>query len=228
MPLYICPTPIGNLKDITIRVLDTLKSVDYILAEDTRVTKALLFKYEIKKPVKSFHAYSKKNVISEIASDLANNKSIALVSDAGTPCISDPGYELVKLCIEKEIPFEVLPGANAILPALILSGFPPDRFFFYGFLKRNNGKIRKTFEEIETSEYPVVFFESPYRLVRVLTLLSEVLPQREIAIVREISKIHESVVRGSVENVLEYFRENPPKGEIVIVVGGKTSLEKKE
>ena len=106
MPLYICPTPIGNLKDITIRVLDTLKSVDYILAEDTRVTKALLFKYEIKKPVKSFHAYSKKNVISEIASDLANNKSIALVSDAGTPCISDPGYELVKLCIEKEIPFE--------------------------------------------------------------------------------------------------------------------------
>ena len=228
MPLYICPTPIGNLKDITIRVLDTLKSVDYILAEDTRVTKALLFKYEIKKPVKSFHAYSKKNVINEIASDLASNKSIALVSDAGTPCISDPGYELVKLCIEKEIPFEVLPGANAILPALILSGFPPDRFFFYGFLKRNNCKIRKTFEEIETSEYPVVFFESPYRLVRVLTLLSEVLPQREIAIVREISKIHESVVRGRVENVLEYFRENPPKGEIVIVVGGKTSLEKKE
>ena len=227
MPLYICPTPIGNLKDITIRVLETLKSVDYILAEDTRVTKALLFKYDIKKPVKSFHSYSKKNITESIISDLQNNNSIALVSDAGTPCISDPGYELVKLCIEKDIPFEVLPGANAILPALILSGFPPDRFFFYGFLKRSNGKIKKTFEEIETFEYPVVFFESPYRLVKVLALLEEVLPQREIAVIREISKVHESVVRGSVENVLEYFDGNPPKGEIVLVVGGNTSPEKK-
>ncbi|BAL81425.1 16S rRNA (cytidine(1402)-2'-O)-methyltransferase [Caldisericum exile] len=221
MPLFICPTPIGNLKDITLRVLETLKSVDYIVAEDTRVTKNLLNKYEIKTPLKSFHSYSNRHVLDSIIEDLKKGLSIALVSDAGTPCISDPGYELVKRCVEEGIHFEVLPGPNAVLPALILSGFPPDRFFFYGFLKRTGGKIKKTFEYFKDFEYPVIFYESPYRLLKVLSIMNEVFDaNRHVAVVREISKIHESVVRGTVQEVLDYFTKNPPKGEIVIVLGG--------
>uniref|UniRef100_A0A7C4Y3X2 Ribosomal RNA small subunit methyltransferase I n=1 Tax=Caldisericum exile TaxID=693075 RepID=A0A7C4Y3X2_9BACT len=221
MPLYICPTPIGNLKDITLRVIETLQSVDYILAEDTRVTHVLLNKYEIKTPLKSFHSYSNKRVLENIIDDLKEGKSIALVTDAGTPCISDPGYEIVKRCVEEGIHFEALPGPNAVLPAIILSGFPPDRFFFYGFLKRSEGKTKKTLEAFKDFEYPVIIYESPYRVVKVLSIINEVLPDRYIAVVREISKIHESVVRGSVKEVLDYFENNPPKGEIVIVLGGK-------
>ncbi|MFU2158051.1 MULTISPECIES: 16S rRNA (cytidine(1402)-2'-O)-methyltransferase [Caldisericum] len=222
MPLYICPTPIGNLKDITLRVLEVLKSVDYIIAEDTRITRNLLNKYEIKTPLKSFHSYSNKRVLENIVEDLKFGRSIALVSDAGTPCISDPGYDLVKRCIEEDIHFEVLPGPNAVLPAIILSGFPPDKFFFYGFLKRAEGKIKKTFEYFKEFEYPVVFYESPYRLVKVLSIMNDIFDSnRYVSVVREISKIHESVVRGSVKEVLEYFKANPPKGEIVIVLGGR-------
>ncbi|MGC9172009.1 16S rRNA (cytidine(1402)-2'-O)-methyltransferase [Caldisericum sp.] len=222
MPLYICPTPIGNLKDITLRVLEVLKSVDYIIAEDTRITRNLLNKYEIKTPLKSFHSYSNKRVLENIVEDLKFGRSIALVSDAGTPCISDPGYDLVKRCIEEDIHFEVLPGPNAVLPAIILSGFPPDKFFFYGFLKRTEGKIKKTFEYFKEFEYPVVFYESPYRLVKVLSIMNDIFDSnRYVSVVREISKIHESVVRGSVKEVLEYFKANPPKGEIVIVLGGR-------
>jgi len=221
MPLFICPTPIGNLKDITLRVLETLQSVDYILAEDTRVSRKLLSHYSINTPLKSFHSYSSKSTVEKIISDLKEGKSIALVTDAGTPCISDPGYEIVKACIENNIHFEVLPGANSILPAVILSGFPPDRFLFYGFLKRSEGKIKKTFESIRDFEFPVIFFESPYRLLKVLSILKNVLPEREVAVVREISKIHESVVRGHIDEVIDYFKENPPKGEIVLVVNGK-------
>ena len=221
MPLYICPTPIGNLKDITLRVIETLQSVDYILAEDTRVTRVLLNKYEIKTPLRSFHSYSNKRVLDSIIDDLKEGKSIALVTDAGTPCISDPGYEIVRRCIEEGIHFEALPGPNAALPAIILSGFPPDRFFFYGFLKRTEGKIKKTLEAFKDFEYPVIFYESPYRVVKVLSIINEVLPDRYVAVVREISKIHESVVRGNVKEVLAHFENNPPKGEIVIVLGGK-------
>jgi len=221
MPLYICPTPIGNLKDITLRVIEILQSVDYILAEDTRVTRVLLNKYEIKTPLRSFHSYSNKRVLDNIIEDLKEGMSVALVTDAGTPCISDPGYEIVRRCVEEGIHFEALPGPNAVLPAIILSGFPPDRFFFYGFLKRTEGKIKKTLEAFKDFEYPVIFYESPYRVVKVLSIINEVLPDRYIAVVREISKIHESVVRGSVKEVLAHFENNPPKGEIVIVLGGK-------
>lgn len=221
MPLYICPTPIGNLKDITLRTLEVLKNVDYILAEDTRITKKLLNHYSINTPLKSFHSYSNASVVKKIVLDLKEGKSIALVSDAGTPCVSDPGYVLVKACVDNNIPYEVLPGANAIIPALILSGFPPDRFLFYGFLKRSESKIKQTFESIKNFDFPVIFFESPYRLIKVLNILKEVLPERQIAVIREISKLHESVVRGEVSFVLEYFKENPPKGEIVLVVSGK-------
>lgn len=221
MPLYICPTPIGNLKDITLRAIEVLNSVDYIIAEDTRITRVLLNKYEIKTPLKSFHSYSNKRVLESILEDLKLQRSIALVSDAGTPCISDPGYELVKRCVEENIHFEVLPGPNAVLPAVILSGFPPDRFLFYGFLKRTEGKIKKTLESFRDFEYPVIFYESPYRLVKVLSIINDVLPERYVAVVREISKIHESVVRGKVQEVLDYFKTYPPKGEIVIVLAGK-------
>lgn len=218
MSLFVCPTPIGNLKDITLRVLEVLASVDLILAEDTRVTKNLLNKYEIKTPLTSFHSYTKENKLDSIVSELEKGKSMALVSDAGTPGISDPGYPLIKECIERGIHVEVLPGPTSFVPALLLSGFPSDRFIFYGFLPRKTGKRRKKIEAFKEFEGTIIFLESPFRIKALLEDILNTLGDRPVAIVREISKIHEEVLRGMASELLSTLKERTLKGEVVVVV----------
>lgn len=221
MSLYICPTPIGNLKDITIRAIEVLNSVDFILAEDTRITRVLLSKYQIKTPLVSFHSYSRSKKLERIVDELKKGKNYAIVSDAGTPCISDPGYNLVSECLRNGIHVEVLPGPTSFVPALILSGFPPDRFIFYGFLPRKSGKRRKIFKELEDFDGCIVFFESPFRVREFLKDLLESIGNRDVALVREITKIHEEVIRGSAQEVLEELEKREIRGEVVFVVGKK-------
>lgn len=225
MSLFICPTPIGNLKDITIRAIEVLSSVDFVLAEDTRITKNLFSKYQIKTPLVSFHSYTGKNKIDRILNELKKGKSCALVSDAGTPCISDPGYELVKECIKEGIPIEVLPGPTSFIPALILSGFPPDHFIFYGFLPRKKGKRKRIIKNFADFEGPVIFFESPHRIRDFLMDLIETIGDRPVALVREISKIHEEVIRGNAYSVLEEVEKREIKGEVVFIVGQEQKKE---
>jgi 16S rRNA (cytidine1402-2'-O)-methyltransferase len=219
MSLYVCPTPIGNLKDVTLRVLDILKSVDGILAEDTRKTRILLNEYSIKTSLISFHSYTSQNKFKKIIEELLRGKNFALVSDAGTPGISDPGFKLIKESIDKGVHVEVLPGATSFIPALLLSGFPPDRFIFYGFLPRKKGKRIKVLQSFRDFQGPVIYFESPYRVKEFLSELIEGIGDRDVAVVREISKIHEEVLRGSASKVLEAIKVREIKGEVVIVVG---------
>ncbi len=225
MSLFICPTPIGNLKDITIRTIDVLSSVDFVLAEDTRITRNLFSKYQIKTSLISFHSYTGKNRIDRILNELKNGKNYALVSDAGTPCISDPGYELVKECIKEGIPIEVLPGPTSFVPALILSGFPPDHFIFYGFLPRKKGKRRKIIKNFANFEGPMIFFESPYRVREFLMDVIETIGDRPVALVREISKIHEEVIRGNAYSVLQEVEKREIKGEVIFIVGQELKKE---
>ncbi len=220
MALFVCPTPIGNLKDITLRVLDVLKNVDAILAEDTRKTRIILNKYSIKTPLISFHSYTRENKFERVVEDLLKGKNFALVSNAGTPGISDPGFNLIKTCIDKGLHLEILPGATSFLPALLLSGFSPDHFIFYGFLPRKKGKRIKIFESFKDFQGPVIYFESPYRVKNFLNELIEGIGDRYVAIVREISKIHEEVIRGKASEILERTKDREVKGEVVIIVGG--------
>ena len=222
MSLYICPTPIGNLKDITIRVVEVLQNVDLILAEDTRITRNLLNKYEIKTPLKSFHSYTNQKRLEEIVSELRKGKNFALVSDAGTPGISDPGYNLIKACIDNKIHIEALPGPTSFVPALLLSGLPPDHFLFYGFLPRKKGKRQKTLKNFEDFEGPIIYFESPYRVREFLSDVLESLGDRPVALVREISKMHEEVLRGNASEILNKIHDSTIKGEVVFVVGQKS------
>lgn len=222
MSLYICPTPIGNLKDITIRVVEVLQNADLILAEDTRITRNLLNKYEIKTPIKSFHSYTSQKRLEEIVSELKKGKNFALVSDAGTPGISDPGYNLIRTCIDNEIHIEALPGPTSFVPALLLSGFPPDRFLFYGFLPRKKGKRQKILKNFEDFEGPVIYFESPYRVREFLSDILESLGDRPVALVREISKIHEEALRGNASEILNKIYDSTIKGEVIFVVGQKS------
>jgi len=222
MSLYICPTPIGNLKDITIRVVEVLQSVDLILAEDTRITRNLLNKYEIKTPLKSFHSYTNQRRLEEIVSELRKGRNFALVSDAGTPGISDPGYNLIRACIDNKVHIEALPGPTSFVPALLLSGFPPDHFLFYGFLPRKKGKRQKILKNLEDFEGPVIYFESPYRVREFLSDVLESLGDRPVALVREISKIHEEVLRGNASEILNKIHESTIKGEVVFVVSQKS------
>ncbi len=218
--LYLVPTPIGNLGDITFRAIETLKAVDAILAEDTRNTGKLLKHYQIDKKLLPFHAHNEHKILGKILERLEGGEDLALVSDAGMPGISDPGFLLVRACIEADVRVESLPGATAFVPALVNSGFPCERFCFEGFLPHKKGRKRRM-EDIAEERRTLVFYESPHRIVKTLTQLADILgATREASVSRELTKIHEENVRGTLESLAEYFTQKPPKGEFVLVVKG--------
>lgn len=219
--LYIVPTPIGNLEDITLRAIRILKEADLILAEDTRQTAKLLNHFEIETRMRSHHLFNEHKSINGIVDQLNSGEQIALVSDAGTPGISDPGFLLIRACIQNNIEVECLPGATAFVPALVNSGLPSDHFIFEGFLPPKKG--RKTrLEKLAIEPYTVILYESPYRLIKTLTQLAEYFgADRQVAVARELTKIHEETIRGSIQEVLKYYEDQTIKGEIVIIIGGK-------
>jgi 16S rRNA (cytidine1402-2'-O)-methyltransferase len=219
--LYIVPTPIGNLEDITLRALRILKEVDFILAEDTRTTGFLLKHHGIEKSLRSHHQFNEHKTIQNIVQQLQDGATIALVSDAGTPAISDPGYLLVRECVRAGIRVECLPGPTAFIPALVNSGIPSDRFVFEGFLPHKKGRHTKL-EKLAEEEKTMVFYESPFRLVKTLTQLAETLGEARYACVsRELTKIYEENARGTLRELITHFETKTVKGEIVIVVEGK-------
>ncbi|WP_418981592.1 16S rRNA (cytidine(1402)-2'-O)-methyltransferase [Alistipes sp.] len=219
--LYIVPTPIGNLDDITLRAVKVLREVDFILAEDTRTTSFLLRHLGIENKLHSHHKFNEHATVGMVAEAIAAGRDAALVSDAGTPGISDPGFLLVRTCVEAGIEVETLPGATAFVPALVQSGFPCDRFCFEGFLPQKKGRL-KQLQALADEPRTMVFYESPYRVVRCLEQLAEVFgAERAVSVSRELTKKFEQTVRGSIAEVLEYFRQNAPRGEFVIVVAGK-------
>ena len=219
--LYLVPTPIGNLRDITLRALEILGSVDLVLAEDTRQTRKLLNHYNISTPLQSHHMFNEHKSAEAVCSRITDGQSVALVSDAGTPGISDPGFLLVRTCIEHEIAVETLPGPTALIPALINSGLPCERFCFEGFLPPKKGRNKKL-TILSDEPRTMIFYESPYRLVRTLQeLAAHFGPEREACVSRELTKVYEETIRGSLLYLAEYYSEKPPRGEIVIVVGGK-------
>ena len=221
--LYIVPTPVGNLADITKRAIEVLSSVDFILAEDTRTSGILLKHYEISKPLMAYHQHNEHKILPRIIERLKSGETAALVSDAGTPAISDPGFLVVRECVRENIEISCLPGPTAFVPALVNSGLPCDRFVFEGFLPHKKGRqtrLKALAEENRT----MVFYESPHRILKTLAQLSEYLgEERPASVSREISKIYEETVRGSLAEIISYFSDNPIKGEFVIVVAGKVS-----
>ena len=221
--LYIVPTPIGNLEDITLRAIRVLKEVDFILAEDTRTSAVLLKHLGIEKPLRSHHKFNEHATVAMVADSIEQGKDVALISDAGTPGISDPGFLLVRTCVERGIEVSTLPGATAFVPALVQSGFPCDRFCFEGFLPQKKGR-KKRIEALADEERTMIFYESPFRVVKCLEQLAEVLgEEREVAVSREITKMFEETVRGTLAEVAEHFRKHAPKGEFVIVVAGRST-----
>lgn len=223
MKLYLIPTPIGNLEDITLRSIRVLKEVDIIFAEDTRTSGQLLKHLDISKPLFAHHAHNEHVGVAGVIKLIKEGKMVGLISDAGTPGISDPGFLLVKTCIEQGIEVETLPGATALIPALVNSGFPLDRFVFEGFLPHKKGRQTR-WRAISEEERTTVLYESPHRLLKALEQIIEFIgPNRPIMVARELSKMHEQMVRGSATEVLTYFDQNPDKirGEIVIVIAGK-------
>ncbi|PLV59409.1 16S rRNA (cytidine(1402)-2'-O)-methyltransferase [Thermotoga sp. KOL6] len=222
--LIILGTPIGNLEDITIRALKTLKEVDLILAEDTRRTMILLNKYKIKKPLVSFNERNSKRRIKQIIPLLKEGKNVALVSDAGMPVISDPGFNLIEECWKEGIMVDVVPGPSALTSAVAVSGFPGSKFIFEGFLPRGKNR-RRLLRTLRDEKRPVVFFESPERLVATLRDILEILGDREIFIAREMTKIHQEFFRGKVSEAIEYFEKKKPLGEITVVLSGKKEVK---
>lgn len=219
--LILVPTPIGNLKDITLRALEILGSVDLILAEDTRQTKKLLNHFNISTPLQSHHMFNEHKTTNAICDKILGGQTVALVSDAGTPGISDPGFLLVRSCIEKEIAVETLPGPTALIPALVNSGLPCDRFCFEGFLPPKKGRNKKM-SALADETRTMIFYESPYRLKKTLDELAVHFgPDRIASVSRELSKLFEENIRGTLSYLSEYYNEKTPKGEIVIVVAGK-------
>lgn len=218
--LYLVPTPIGNLNDITLRALETLKEVDFILAEDTRQTLKLLKHFSIEKRLIAHHQHNEHKTTERIIDSLKNGETIALVSDAGTPAISDPGFLLTRECIKNDIEVETLPGATAFVPALVNSGFPCDKFVFEGFLPHKKGRqTRLNFLKEETRT--IIFYESTHRLLKTLTQFEEFFGEdRMVSVSRELTKMHEETVRGTTKEVIEYYNNNVTKGEIVIVLHG--------
>lgn len=218
--LFLVPTPVGNLEDMTFRAIRVLKEVDLILAEDTRTSGILLKHFQIENRMMSHHKFNEHKSLSTIVSRLQMGENIALISDAGTPAISDPGFLIVRACVEAGVEVECLPGATAFVPALVNSGLPNDRFCFEGFLPQKKGrqtKLKELAEECRTT----VIYESPFRLVKTLTQMIEVMGEaRKVSVSREISKVHEETVRGTLVEVKNYFENHPPKGEIVMVLGG--------
>ncbi len=220
--LILIPTPIGNLQDITLRAMTALKEVDFLLAEDTRVTKKLLKHLELENEVFSYHQHNEHKKLDFVIDKIQSSKSVGLVSDAGTPGISDPGFLLIRACIENEIDVECLPGAVALIPALVQSGFPCDKFVFEGFLPHKKGR-QKRLQQLKEEERTIVFYESPYRVIKLLEQLKDIFGEdRQVSISREITKMFEETVRGSVIEVLAYFQAKAIKGEFVVVVKGKT------
>ena len=225
--LYIVPTPIGNLEDITLRAIRTLKEADYILAEDTRTTAFLLKHLGIEKKLYSHHKFNEHATAASVAEAIGEGRTVALVSDAGTPGISDPGFLLVRTCVEAGIEVETLPGATALIPALVQSGFPCDRFCFEGFLPQKKGRTKRL-EELKEESRSIIFYESPFRVVKCLEQLAEVFGEdRKVSVSRELTKKFEQTVRGTIAEVVAHFREHEPKGEFVIVVAGQSKAETK-
>ena len=219
--LFLVPTPVGNLKDITLRALDILREADLILAEDTRETGKLLRHYDIKTPLQSHHLFNEHKTVESVTMKIAEGKTVALVSDAGTPGISDPGFLLVRTCLSHGIEVETLPGPTAFVPALVNSGLPCDRFCFEGFLPQKKGRQKKL-EMLEGETRTMIFYESPYRLVKALGEMLRVFgANREASVSRELTKIYEETRRGSLSELEEHYRNKTPKGEIVIIVAGK-------
>ena len=220
--LFLVPTPVGNLEDITLRAIRVLKEVDLILAEDTRNTSFLLKHYNIEKKLLAHHQHNEHKDVEAIAERIAKGESIALVTDAGTPGISDPGFLLVRKCIAKNIPVECLPGATAFVPALIVSGLPADRFCFEGFLPHKKGRQSKLIK-LQNEDRTMIFYESPYRLLKTLEQFQEFFgAERQASVSRELTKLYEETVRGSLQELINHFLAKPVKGEIVIVVKGNT------
>jgi 16S rRNA (cytidine1402-2'-O)-methyltransferase len=219
--LYLVPTPIGNLRDITLRAIEILGSADLILAEDTRQARKLLNHYQISTPLQSHHMFNEHKSVESVCTKILSGQTVALISDAGTPGISDPGFLLVRTCLEQDIPVETLPGPTALIPALVNSGLPSDRFCFEGFLPPKKGRNKRLTSLTEESR-TMVFYESPYRLVKTLIeFASHFGPEREACVSRELSKIYEENIRGTLSFLSEFYTNKPPRGEIVIVVAGK-------
>ena len=219
--LYLVPTPIGNLDDMTFRAIKVLKEVDTILAEDTRTSGKLLKHFEIDTPMQSHHMHNEHNTVNAIVERLASGETFALISDAGTPAISDPGFLLTRACILNGIDIVCLPGATAFVPALVNSGFPSDTFIFEGFLPAKKGRQARL-KFLAQESRTMIFYESPYKLLKTLSNFIDYFGgDREVAVSRELTKLFEETIRGTVKEVLEYYTNKPPKGEIVIVVKGK-------
>ncbi len=219
--LYLVPTPIGNLEDMTFRAIRVLKEVDYILAEDTRNSGKLLKHFDINTPMHSHHMHNEHKTVETIVRRIQNGETFALISDAGTPAISDPGFLLVRACVEAGVEVDCLPGATAFVPALVNSGFPNDKFIFEGFLPVKKGRqTRLTL--LAEEQRTIIFYESPHKLLKTLSQFAEFFgPNRPISVSREITKLHEETIRGTVAEVLAHYTQKPPKGEIVLVVSGK-------
>jgi 16S rRNA (cytidine1402-2'-O)-methyltransferase len=219
--LFLVPTPIGNLEDITLRAINILKEADIIYAEDTRTSSVLLKHYSIEKKISSFHQHNEHKVLQRVIEEIQNVNSAALITDAGTPAISDPGFLLVRECIRHNIPVECLPGATAFVPALVDSGLPADRFTFEGFLPQKKGRATRL-HSLKEEERTMIFYESPFRLVKTLEQFAEVFgKERQASVSRELSKMFEETKRGTLEELALYFGSKTVKGEIVIVVAGK-------
>ena len=218
--LFVVPTPVGNLEDITARALRVLRDVSFILAEDTRTTGNLLRHFSIETRLISYHKFNEHCVVDNYVSRIEGGEDVALVSDAGTPAISDPGYLIVRRCIDRGVDVQCLPGATAFVPALVNSGLPNDRFCFEGFLPHKKGR-QTAIRRLATEPRTMIIYESPFRLQKTLVQLSDVIgPERRASVSREISKLHEETVRGTLAELAEHFSSFPPKGEIVMVVEG--------
>lgn len=219
--LYLVPTPIGNLTDITLRALDTLKYVDVVLTEDTRTSGFLLKHYSITKPLQSFHNFNEHKILQSLVERMKRGETMALISDAGTPGISDPGFLIVRACLQAELKIECLPGATAFVPALIKSGLPADRFVFEGFLPHKKGR-QTMLKKLAEEERTIIFYESPHRLLKTLEQLKEYFGgERQASVSRELTKKFEETKNGTVQELLDYFSAKEIKGEIVMVVNGK-------
>lgn len=226
--LYIVATPIGNLADITLRALEVLKSCDYILCEDTRHSTILLNHYQIQKPLKSYHKFNESFRAESILEDLEAGKTICLISDAGTPGISDPGSDLVKQCVEHNLPITALPGPCAAIQALVCSGLPTERFQFWGFLARKESELKKELQIILEYQGTTICYESPYRLLNVLEMIQMMQPQRFLVVGRELTKKFEEFVRGSAATLIEYWQQKPLKGEIVLLISPASAYQSQE
>ena len=222
MKLYIVPTPIGNLEDITLRAINVLKSVDLILAEDTRTSGKLLKHFEIGTQMHSHHMHNEHKTVQGIIQKLKTGTTIALISDAGTPAISDPGFLLTRACVENDIPVDCLPGATAFVPALVNSGLPNDKFVFEGFLPVKKGRQTR-FLLLAEEPRTIIFYESPHKLIKTLSHICEYFGEdRQVSVSRELTKLYEETQRGTAKSILEHYTNRPPKGEIVIIVAGKS------